>query len=112
VLLLAAGNAGLGAIEVAEEEDLWVIATDTEQERLFPNAVLTSVVKRTGQVIYGLVEAYVKGKEIKDYSVGVKEECIGLSTWTRESKDNVPSEVRRQMEEIDDKLGQGLIIIK
>ncbi len=111
-ILAAAGNAGLGVIKVAEKENIWVIATDTEQERLFPKVVLTSVLKRTGQVIYGLTEAYVSGKEIKDFSLGVKEECIGLTTWTRESKDNIPAGVRKQMEEIDEKLGQGLIIIK
>ena len=111
-ILAAAGNAGLGVIKVAEKENIWVIATDTEQERLFPKVVLTSVLKRTGQVIYGLTEAYVGGKEIKNFSLGVKEECIGLTTWTRESKDNIPAAVRKQMEDIEEKLEQGLIIIK
>ena len=111
IIFAVTGNAGRGVIDAARSHNFWVIGVDTEEETRFPDVVLTSVIKRSGLAVYNVIERYVSRTQIEDLSLGVKEDCISLSTWTRESKDNIPADIRKKMEEIDEKLEGGLIII-
>ncbi len=112
VIFTAAGNAGLGASDIAEKENFWTIGVDNEVEKQYPKAVLASAVKRVDYVVYAVIDRYMQ-KQIapKDVSVGIKEGAIGLSTWTREAKTNVPLSIRKRVEEIEDKLEAGLIVL-
>lgn len=113
VIFAAAGACGLGAIHQAEANSYWVIGVDTEQETIFPDAVLTSVVKRSERVVSGIIDSYMKGTlDDSDISLGIKDGCIGLSTWTRQSKQNIPSDIRNELDTIEEKIADGLIIIK
>ena len=112
VIFAVTGNAGRSIVEAAQSHNFWVIGVDSEEETRFPDVVLTSVIKRSGLAVYNVVERYVSRTQIEDLSLGVKEDCISLSTWTRESKDNIPADIRKKMEEIDERLEGGLIIIK
>ncbi len=113
IIFTAAGASGLGAIHQAASSGYWIIGVDTEQETIFPNAVLTSVVKHSGRVVYDIVDRYMKGTlDDEDLSLGITDGCIDLSTWTRESKQNVPSDVRDDLDKIHEKIVKGLIIIK
>lgn len=113
VIFTAAGAAGLGAIKAAEENGYWVIGVDKEQEEKYPEAVLVSVVKRGGHAVYKIVSDFVEGIPIEDnISIGLVEDCINLSTWTRESKTNLPTDVRNKLNEIANKIERKLLIIK
>ena len=114
VIFAPAGGAGLGAIAAAKANGYWVIGVDVEQEVKYSDAVLTSAVKRTGQAIVRIIERIIAGEKIdKNYfSLGMAEQCIDLSTWTREAKRNLPPDVRDEMDEISDRLEKKLIIIK
>ncbi len=112
IIFTASGDAGLGAIEIAEKEGFWTIGVDAEVERKYPKAVLASAVKRFDYVVFAAIDMYMQNKlDINYLSLGVKEGAIGLSTWTRESKSNVPLSIRKQAEEIEDKLEKGFIIL-
>lgn len=113
VIFCVSGAAGVGAIERAKEGGYWTIGVDTELESDFPEMVLTSVVKRSGHVIYKVIESFVQGQLPKDrFSLGLHEECIDISTWTREAKINIPIDVRKRVDELEEKMSSGLIKIK
>ncbi len=83
-----------------------------ELEAEFPNAVLASVVKRSGLVVTKVVESYMSGSLPKDsFSIGLAEGCMDISTWTREAKMNIPVDVREDIDEIAEKIKDGLIVI-
>lgn len=113
VIFTAAGAAGLGAINAAKENGYWVIGVDNEQEVKYPDAVLVSVVKRGGYAVYKIVSDFIAGKESGDYiSIGIAEDGMNISTWTRESKHNIPADIRNKLDEIADKIVNKLLIIK
>jgi len=118
IIFLPCGEAGIGAVEGAEKGGYFTIAADSELEKDYPQAVLASVVKRTGHVIYIVAEGYVKGeigrKGIggEKLSLGMKEGCIDISIWTREAKSSIPADIRESVEDIGEKIRDGLIVIK
>lgn len=113
IIFCVNGAAGIGAIERAKEGGYWTIGVDTELESEYPEMVLTSVVKRSGHVIYKVIENFVQNKLPRDrFSLGLKEDCIDISTWTRETKRNVPIDIRKRIDELEEKVSSGLIKIK
>jgi len=113
VIFTAAGASGLGTMHEAVSSGYWVIGVDTEQETIFPDAVLTSVVKRSERAVNGIIDSYMRGTlDSMDISLGMKDGCIGMSVWTRQSKKNIPSDIRDTLDKIAEKITDGLIIIK
>ncbi|MEG1642173.1 MAG: BMP family ABC transporter substrate-binding protein [Synergistaceae bacterium] len=113
IIFCVAGIAGNGAIEIAKASNFWIIGVDTEQEKKYPDAVLTSVVKRADYIIYKvIVAALFKGKEDTFSPLGLKDGCVDISLWTRESLRVIPLKIRDEIDGISDKIEQGLIIIK
>lgn len=112
VIFCAAGPASNGAIRNAERGGYWCIGVDSELETEFQNAVLASVVKRSGLVVTKVIESYMSGSLPKDsFSIGLAEGCVDISTWTREAKMNIPIDVREDIDEIAEKIKDGLIVI-
>lgn len=56
-----AGGAGLGVIQAAKDAGKWAIGVDTDQSGIAPDAVLTSMVKRTDEAVYQSVKRAVEG---------------------------------------------------
>ncbi|MEG1911455.1 MAG: BMP family ABC transporter substrate-binding protein [Cloacibacillus sp.] len=113
VIFCAAGAASIGAIESAEKGGYWAIGVDTQMEGKYPEAVLASVVKLSGHVAYGIVEHFIRGTlPENDFSVGMAEDCIDISTWSRESRLNVPDDVKAKLDEIEEKLTKKLLVMK
>ncbi len=56
-----AGGAGFGVIQAAEDAGVWAIGVDTDQSPIAPDAVLTSMVKRTDTAVYESVRGVVEG---------------------------------------------------
>ena len=112
VIFCAAGYAGYGAIKIADDLGIWIIGIDSEQEKRYPDAVLTSVIKRIDFAVFQAVTFFVKKESRVMKRLGIREGCIDMSLWTRESKENIPLDIRERMIEISDKIEEGLIIIK
>lgn len=62
VIFSAAGGTGLGVFQAANEYGKLAIGVDSNQNHLQPGAVLSSMVKRVGGVIYNNVMAFKDGK--------------------------------------------------
>jgi basic membrane protein A len=56
-----AGGAGLGIIQAAEDAGKWAIGVDTDQSYISPDAVLTSMVKRTDLAVLQSVQRGAEG---------------------------------------------------
>ena len=114
VIFAAAGAAGLGVVQTAaESRAFWVIGADNELESQYGSDVLASVVKRSDLLISRIIDACVKKQDDdKSMTVGLSEEGIDISFWTREAKNNIPLSIRNRVNEMSDKIKAGLIIIK
>ena len=112
VIFCAAGPASTAAIKNAPSGGYWCIGVDSELEVQYPDAVLASVVKRSGLVVTKIVENYLGGSLPKDsFSIGLSDGCIDISTWTREAKQSIPVDVREDVDEVAEKIKEGLIVI-
>jgi basic membrane protein A len=80
IVFAAAGASGLGVFDAAEERKKWVIGCDSNQDWVKPGIVLTSMLKRVDQAVFGIIEETKAGK----FSSGAKKmslanEGIGYS---------------------------------
>jgi basic membrane protein A len=62
IVYQVAGGTGLGVIQAAKERHRYAIGVDTDQARLAPRYVLTSMVKRTDLAVYKSVQMLAAGK--------------------------------------------------
>ena len=62
IVYQVAGGTGLGVIQAAKQQHHYAIGVDTDQSRLAPKNVLTSMVKRTDLAVYRSVQMLSTGK--------------------------------------------------
>jgi basic membrane protein A and related proteins len=62
VIFQAAGNSGLGVFDAAEGYQKFAIGVDANQNWIKPGYVLTSMLKRIDNAVYGIVKDEVEGK--------------------------------------------------
>ncbi len=81
VIFHAAGETGLGVIEVARERGQFVIGADKDQSYLAPDNVLTSALKYVSVAIYTISGDYLTGNDIggQTLNLGLSENSVGVS---------------------------------
>jgi basic membrane protein A len=62
IIFAAAGASGLGVFDAAEERKKFVIGCDSNQDWVKPGIVLTSMLKRVDQAVFGVIEETRAGK--------------------------------------------------
>ncbi|MDP8947795.1 MAG: BMP family ABC transporter substrate-binding protein [Actinomycetota bacterium] len=103
----AAGNTGAGLFDAAKQEKIFAIGVDLDQAKLFKEApILTSVVKRVDNAVYGTIKGVSEGGEPKGTTVdrGLKEGGLSLAPFGR-FDDVVPQKVKDEV----DKAREGII---
>ncbi|HVT45733.1 MAG TPA: BMP family ABC transporter substrate-binding protein [Thermoanaerobaculia bacterium] len=99
VIFTAAGNSGLGAFDAAEQYDKLVIGVDSNQNWVKPGFVLTSMVKRIDNAVYGVVEGKIEGTFRAGIHVyGLENDGVGY-TVDQHNRHLIPPEVLREVEE-------------
>jgi basic membrane protein A len=78
VVYAAAGGTGLGVLQVAEDEGIFSIGVDSNQNYLHPGSVLTSMLKRVDVAVY---DAFTTGAEVETgiFVFGLAEEGVGYA---------------------------------
>jgi basic membrane protein A len=78
VVYAAAGGTGLGVLQVAEDEGIFSIGVDSNQNYLHPGSVLTSMLKRVDVAVY---DAFTTGAEVETgiHVFGLAEEGVGYA---------------------------------
>lgn len=81
VVFHAAGETGLGVIEVARERGQYVIGADKDQSYLAPDNVLTSALKYVSVAMYTISGDYLSGNNIggQTLNLGLSENSVGIS---------------------------------
>lgn len=80
VITHLADVSGIGVIKAAEESDISVIGTITDQHDLAPTTVITSGIEDASQLVYLVCENYYeKILEPRTYSFGLKDQVIDLT---------------------------------
>jgi basic membrane protein A len=97
VVFVAAGKAGIGAIDEAKTRtNDYIIGVDADQDGLAPGKVLTSMVKRVDVGVFRLAEETVAQKLPSGHLVlGLKENGVGLTSFTYTKRVMTPDRIAR-----------------
>jgi basic membrane protein A and related proteins len=94
VIYIAAGKAGLGAIEqIKDKENVYAIGVDVNQDALVPGKILTSMVKRVDIGVLTLAKVAATGKVPHGHiELGLKDGAIGLTDFKYTRKALTPAQ--------------------
>jgi basic membrane protein A len=107
VIFAAAGNSGLGAFDAAEQNGIFVIGVDSNQNWVKPGFVLTSMVKHLDNAVYQIVEDRVRGRFHGGLHVlGLENGGIGYAL-DQYNRNLIPPEVIREVEAAKQKIIRG-----
>ncbi|WP_051261442.1 BMP family lipoprotein [Desulfovibrio inopinatus] len=107
----AAGGAGPAVLEAAAKRGKLGIGVDRNQNGLFPGYVLTSMIKRTDQVVYAALMHAWRGvwrDNIKHF--GIVQNAIGL-IFDENNANLVTDDMRQRIETLRSKIALGEIHI-
>ncbi len=97
VIFHAAGNVGKGLFEAAKDHDKWAIGVDSDQSRLAPENILTSMMKRVDNAIYNVAVKLQAGEfpggQVVSY--GLEEGGVGYAPTHPSVGEDVIEEVER-----------------
>jgi basic membrane protein A len=98
IIFSAAGATGDGAIEAAKEQGKWAIGVDTDQNRMAPDNVLTSALKRVDNALYDVSSQVLTGtlESGSTLRYDLKNGGVGYAT----TGDHIPAEVIADLESI------------
>jgi basic membrane protein A len=106
IVFQVAGGCGLGALDAAEERDLWGIGVDADQSFLGSH-ILTSAQKKVDRAVYLTIESVVRGEWEggRNLVFGLKEEGVGLGKVSSE----VSEEDLAAVEDVEQRIASGEI---
>jgi basic membrane protein A and related proteins len=112
VIFAAAGGSSIGVLEAAEEMGHFAIGVDTNQNNLFPGAVVTSMVKRVDKAVYETITSTYSGR----WKPGIK--YLGLREGALDyavdvyNKDLLTLDIINKVEEAKDKIVRGSLQVE
>ncbi len=108
-----AGGSGLGLLEaVSENEDLYAIGVDSDQDGAVEGKVLTSMMKRVDNSLYTITGELVEGKlENGIRMFGIKEGGISTSEF-KFTRDLIGEEKLAKLKAIEEKIISGEVVVK
>jgi len=113
----AAGGAGIGVFQAAKEINeagtkVWAIGVDRDQAVVLPEFaefILTSMVKRTDEVAYSVIQEELEGNFVGGvYKVGLAENAVGLA---ESSSVNVPQDILAKTDVAAQLVKDGVLVI-
>jgi len=106
VVFQVAGGCGLGALDAAEERDVWGVGVDADQSFLGDH-VLTSAMKRVDEAVFQEIRKHVEGDWVSGVNVilGLEEDGVGLG----EISDEVPQEHVQAVDDVRQRIVSGEI---
>ncbi|MGX7059675.1 BMP family lipoprotein [Vagococcus humatus] len=111
IVFQAAGATGDGVIQAAKQKNVFAIGVDSDQDGIAKGNVLTSVMKRVDNAVYGLVEDGMKKEYQTTYELGLKEKGVELSPMTY-TKDLISEDYLKQIEGLREQIISGEIKVK
>lgn len=111
VIFQAAGPAGLGVLEAAEENGFLAIGVDTDQGYMHPGHIVSSMLKRVDNSIYDIVEKCLSGEELESaYVYNVANGGISLAD-NEYYQEMVTEENRNKVDELVTAITNGEVTV-
>lgn len=112
IVFQAAGGSGEGVFEAAKENDkLYAIGTDADQDYIVEGKILTSMMKNCDVVAYTFIENLLAGNFVAgDVIFDLSNDGVGLSPMTY-TKELVGEERLARLDEIRTKIISGEIVV-
>lgn len=84
VIYHAAGGTGTGVFEAAEEEDIYAIGVDSNQNHVAPGYVIASMLKRVDNAVFDAVKSVVEGdfEGGNNLYFGLEDGGVGMTSLT------------------------------
>jgi basic membrane protein A len=103
VVFQVAGGCGLGALDAAQEQDVWGIGVDADQAFLGDH-VLTSALKKVDEAVFQTIEKLVNGEQVGGGTTvfGLAEEGVGLGETSPNADPENVSQTEEQIQKIVD----------
>lgn len=120
ILFGVAGGGNMGMFDAAIEKDRLTIGVDSDQAMIFHDSrpevsavILSSVMKNVGESLFLTLEKELKGELVwgQGTVVGIKEGGVGLAD-NQYYQENVPEEIRKEIEEVYQKLANGELTVR
>ncbi len=112
VIFAAAGGSSVGVLEAAEEMGKLAIGVDTNQNGLYPGAVLTSMIKRVDTAVYKtLVNSFSGRWEPGIKYLGVRENALDYSVDVH-NKDRITKKIIDDVEDAKDRIVRGQLKVE
>ena len=112
VIFAAAGGSSIGVLEAADEMGHYAIGVDTNQNSLFPGAVITSMVKRVDKAVYETLISTYSGKWKPGIKyLGLREGALDYSVDIY-NKDLLTLDIINKVEEAKDKIVRGSLQVE
>jgi basic membrane protein A len=112
VIFAAAGGSGVGVLKAASETSKFAIGVDINQNGLFPQHVLTSLVKRVDVAVYNALRTSRDGK----WSAGIK--YLGITEGAldyaidQHNRDLLPMKVIEDVAMAKERIINGIIVVE
>lgn len=110
VVFAAAGGTGLGVLQTAEDEGIFGIGVDSNQNHLHPGSVLTSMVKRVDVAVYDAFSTPVDEIETGVHFFGLAENGVGYAV-DEFNEDLITEEMMAEVEAARDAIIAGEISV-
>jgi len=109
VVYAAAGGTGLGVLQVAEDEGIFSVGVDSNQNYLHPGSVLTSMIKRVDVVVE---DAFTAGTDVETglFAFGLAESGVGYAL-DEHNAELVSAEMREAVDAARDGIIAGDIMV-
>lgn len=103
--IAAASN--MGIFTACQKNDCYALGVDSDQDYLVQGTIVTSMMKNLDRAILFMAEKIIKDEfENKNYSLGLKENGVGLSEM-KYTKQKVPADYLKKIEELKQEIISG-----
>lgn len=112
VIFHDASGSGIGILNAAQENKIFAISSEQNEDKLAPGTVLTSVMTDLSVPVYTIVKNTVNGDfQGKEYRFGLAENAIKTTDFTY-TKDIIGKEKLKKLEEIKEMIKNGKIKVQ
>ncbi len=110
IIFHAAGKTGEGLFEAVKEQDgVFAIGVDQDQDSIVPGKVLTSMLKKVDVAAYDYIQQVIQDNFVSGITMyGVEEHAVGLSEMTY-TKEIIHPKSLAEIDDISEKISSGEI---
>lgn len=118
IVMNVASNTGNGILEAANEQGKFAIGVDSDQDGIYPGAILTSMLKRLDVATYETMKAFAENKTFNGGEITVMNISNGgvsltdMSVMQEALGDDFPVEIFEEIEALTEKVKSGEIKVE